>query len=181
MPNLVRAQSDLQDKIAYIHQMQHPCKSLTYSLSVIKIWFRLSIWLQFFFFMANIHPPILHNLLGKEMNFMSICHLPMPREIWASWSGGKQPLKFIMNRILLFYSHLSPPHLTVSSFIFHILQSPLVHLPYYLSFTIPTHSKYQKNYQEERTCSSSHKKFPFVPFTSTISESHLAECLTLML
>lgn len=143
-----RVQFDLQDKIAYVHQMQHPCRSLTYSLGVIEIWFRLSIWLQFFFFMANIHPPILHNLLRKEMSLRSICHLPYP--IKSVLAGlGKNNLKFIIIRMLLFPSHIFPSHLTVSCFIFHILSFPLVHPPrHYLLFTIqpPQHQKYDKNY-----------------------------------
>lgn len=75
--------------------------------------------------MANIHPPILHNLLSKEMSFRSICHLPYLNLCWLVW--GK-PTK-IHNNLnaafspshLDFFFYLSHPFVFISSFHFPLL------------------------------------------------------------
>lgn len=118
--------------------------------------------------MANIHPPILHNLLRKEMSLRSICHLPYP--IKSVLAGlGKNNLKFIIIWMLLFPSHIFPSHLTVSSFIFHILLFPLVHPPPLSTLyntTPPNTKNMTKTTERKKPAVPTHKNLSFciLPF-----------------
>lgn len=60
--------------------------------------------------MANIHPPILHDLLRKEKSFRTTCHLPHPITFVLACLP-KNNLKFIIIGMLLFPSYLSSSHL----------------------------------------------------------------------
>ena len=56
----------VQDRINKPNMNTSASEGLTDSSMVVKIWDWLHIWLQFFIFKTNVHPPILHDTLEIE-------------------------------------------------------------------------------------------------------------------